>query len=210
MRPLRRFPREHEAPGRFVHVCRTAYGGAGASLAPCAPEGLSRRAQLFVRAHGLHVPRRELELCREPWLRHGIPGAEIDRVAEFQERWGGIALPPAPAYEGGPRTLDADTPEGTPAEGWWFSAGEPRVSTAYGFMIGPGGEFGIQAERWTPLHAGIEGRVESLALAHHVARWAKSITKLVGDAVDTLDLEGREPVPEIQGITDNWWRGADS
>ncbi|WP_371598279.1 hypothetical protein [Streptomyces sp. NBC_00564] len=77
-------------------------------------------------------------------------------------------------------------------------------------MIGPGGEFGIQAERWTPLHAGIEGRVESLALAHHVARWAKSITKLVGDAVDTLDLEGREPVPEIQGITDNWWRGADS
>ena len=84
------------------------------------------------------------------------------------------------------------------------------MSMAYEFMIGPGGEFGIQNERWTPLHAGIEGWVESLALAHHAARWAKSITKIVGDAVDDLELEGCEPVPEIQGIMDNWWRGTDS
>lgn len=56
-------------------------------------------------------------------------------------------LPPPPAYEGGPRILNADTPEGSDAEGWWFSAGDERVSMAYGFMIGPGGEFGIHAER---------------------------------------------------------------
>ncbi|MFI9588049.1 hypothetical protein ACIHCQ_41125 [Streptomyces sp. NPDC052236] len=104
---------------------------------------------------------------------------EIDRVTEFQQRWGGIALPPAPAYEGGPRILDTDTPEGSAAEGWWFSAGDERVSMAYGFMIGPRGEFGIHAERWTPLHASIDGWVESLALAQHAPLWANGLLRLL-------------------------------
>jgi len=81
---------------------------------------------------------------------------------------------------------------------------------AYAFMLGPAGEFGIHGNHWTPLHAGVEGWVESLALAGHATLWAKSITKITGDAVETLDLTGYERVPEIQGITDNWWRGADS
>lgn len=119
-------------------------------------------------------------------------------------------MPPAPFYEGGPRVLDADVPEGSAADGWWFSAGDPHVSIPYGFMIGPGGVFGISCDAWAPLHAGIEGWVESLALAHHAARWATSITRITGDAVDDLDLAAYEPVPEVQGITDNWWRGADS
>ncbi|MFD7539888.1 hypothetical protein [Streptomyces sp. NPDC059819] len=181
-----------------------------ASPPPHSLQGLSRRAQLFVRGHGLRVPPREIQPRRVQWLRHGIAAAEIDRVADFQERWGGLALPPAPAYEGGPRTLNADAPQGSPAEGWWFSAGDERVSMAYGFMIGPGGEFGIHAERWTPLHASTDGWVESLALAHHAARWAKNLTKITGDAVDALDLDEYEPVPEVQGLTDNWWRGTDS
>ena len=84
------------------------------------------------------------------------------------------------------------------------------MSTAYGFMIGPAGEFGVHAEQWTPLHASIEGWVEALALAHRAALWATKITKIKGDAVDHVDLTAREPVPEVQGVTDNWWRGTDS
>lgn len=84
------------------------------------------------------------------------------------------------------------------------------MSTAYGFVIGPGGEFGIHGYRWAPLHADTEGWVESLALAAHARRWARTITRLTGEAVDSLDLEGYEPVPEVRGLTDTWWRGADS
>ncbi len=156
------------------------------------------------------LPHLEVEHCREQWIEHGIPATEIDRVADFQADWGGLALPPAPAYEGEPRILNADVPEGSTTQGWWFSAGDERVSMAYEFMIGPGGAFGLHADRWTPLHASTGGWVESLALAHHAARWARSITKITGDAVDALDLDAYEPVPETQGITDNWWRGADT
>ncbi|MFD3661486.1 hypothetical protein ACFWVF_12975 [Streptomyces sp. NPDC058659] len=179
-------------------------------LTPRAPEGLSCRARYFVEGHGLRVPRRDLTLCREVWLKRGIPAAEIDRAVAFQERWGGIALPPAPAYEGGPRVLEADVPEGSAADGWRFPAGGCRVSMAHGFMIGPGGEFGIDADRWTPLHASAEGWVEALALADHASYWAKTITKIKGSAVDELDLDGFEPVPEVQGLADTWWRGKDS
>ncbi|MFJ2771112.1 hypothetical protein [Streptomyces sp. NPDC087300] len=180
------------------------------SCAPRAPETLSRRAQRFLEVHGLLLPRLDVEPHREEWLRYGIPSVQIDRVAAFQKRWGGIALPPSPFYEGGPRILDADVPEGSADEGWWFPAGDGRVSMAYGFMIGPDGDFGIHADRWTSLHAGVDGWVESLALAHHAAFWSQSITKITGCAVDDLDLDSYEPVPEVQGITDNWWRGRDT
>jgi hypothetical protein len=179
-------------------------------LTPQAPEGLSRRARYFVEVHGLRVPRQDIRPYRDVWLNHGIPAAEIDRAVAFQERWGGIALPPAPAYEGGPRVLEADVPEGPAADGWRFPAGDCRVSMAHGFMIGPGGEFGIDASGWTPLHASTEGWVEALALAHHAGYWAKTVTKIKGDAVEELDLDGFEPVPEVQGLTDTWWRGKDS
>ncbi|MBT2505864.1 hypothetical protein J7I98_08095 [Streptomyces sp. ISL-98] len=177
---------------------------------PIAPVGLSRRAQRFVEVDGIRVPRQGIRHHRDAWIGHGIPAAEIDRAADFQDRWGGIALPPAPFYEGGPRILDADCPEGSATEGWCFPAGSGRVSMAYGFMIGPDGAFGIDAYRWTPLHASTDGWVESLALAAHVGRWARAITKITGKAVESLDLGGYEPVPEVQGLTDTWWRGKDS
>lgn len=177
---------------------------------PLAPEGLSRRAQSFVEVHGLRVPCQDIRPHRGTWLMQGIPAAEIDRAVAFHDRWGGIALPPAPAYEGGPRFLYADVPEDRAADGWLFPAGDCRVSMAFGFMIGPGGEFGIDADRWTPLHASTDGWVESLALADHAGYWAKSITKIRGSAVDALNLDGYEPVPEVQGLTDTWWRGKDS
>ncbi|MEU3922005.1 hypothetical protein [Streptomyces sp. NPDC029004] len=52
--------------------------------------------------------------------------------------------------------------------------------------------------------------MESLALAAHAGRWAKTVTKIRGKAVESLDLGGYEPVPEVQGLTDTWWRGEDS
>lgn len=174
------------------------------------PDGLSRRARRFIETHGLRVPRQDLRSHRDIWLEHGIPATEIDRAAAFQDSWGGISLPPAPAYEGGPRVLEADIPEESAADGWRFPAGRCRVSMAYSFMIGPGGEFGIDADQWTPLHTSTQGWVEALALAHHAGRWAHTITKITGDAVDQVDLDSFEPVPEVQGLTDTWWRGKDS
>ncbi|MFE0654578.1 hypothetical protein ACFVZH_39310 [Streptomyces sp. NPDC059534] len=177
---------------------------------PAAPAGLTRRAKKFVEVEGLFVPQQSIELLREAWIEHGIPAAEIDRAVAFDDRWGGLALPPAPFYESGPRILGADIPEGSAAEGWWIPAGDGRVSMAYGFLIGPGGEFGIHGSCWAPLHASTEGWVESLALADHARRWAKTITRITGKSVDSLDLEGYEPVPEVLGLTDTWWRGKDS
>ncbi|MFF5313586.1 hypothetical protein [Streptomyces massasporeus] len=184
--------------------------GTSVSSIPVAPSGLSRRAQRFVEVDGIRVPMQGIRRHRDDWVGRGIPAAEIDRALKFRDRWGGIALPPAPFYEGGPRILDADHPEGSETEGWSFPAGSGRVSMAYGFMIGPEGEFGIDANRWTPLHANTDGWVESLALAAHDGRWAKTVTKIRGKAVESLDLGGYEPVPEVQGLTDTWWRGQDS
>jgi hypothetical protein len=52
--------------------------------------------------------------------------------------------------------------------------------------------------------------VESLALTAHATRWAKTVTRIKGKAVESLDLGGYELVPEVQGVTDTWWRGKDS
>ena len=103
-------------------------------------------------------------------------------MAAYQRRWGGLLLPPASQYDGGPKYFDPDSPESDTA-GWWFEAGMQRTAVPYSFMISPSGEFGIQAERWAPLHATVEGWVESLALAHHASIWAKQVTKLVSDEV---------------------------
>ncbi|MFD8057971.1 hypothetical protein ACFXA0_20145 [Streptomyces cyaneofuscatus] len=77
-------------------------------------------------------------------------------------------------------------------------------------MISTSGEFGIQAERWAPLHATVEGWVESIALARHASTGAEQITKLVGDDVDGIELNGYARVREVKGLADTWWRGPDS
>lgn len=177
---------------------------------PVAPAGLSRRAQRFVEVEGIRVHRRDIRRHHDAWIGQGIPAAEIDRVAAFQDRWGGLALPPAPFYEGGPRVLDVGSPERTSAGSWSFPAGDCRVSMAYRFVVGPEGAFGIDAYHSTPLHACTDGWVESLALAAHARRWAEAVTRIKGKAVESLDLGGFEPVPEVQGVTDTWWRGKDS
>ncbi|MEY2229020.1 hypothetical protein [Streptomyces sp. BF23-19] len=175
-----------------------------------APEGLSRRAQYFVGVHGLRVEGLGAAQYRGHWLERGTPEAVLDRVEAFDEQWGGMVLPPAPTYNGGPKTFCPDTPEAAPSDGWWFRAGDQRAAVPYAFMIGPRGEFGLGTSRWVPLHASVDGWVESAALAHHAAMCAKQITKVTGDDVDALELGSYEPVAEVEGLADTWWRGTDS
>jgi hypothetical protein len=174
------------------------------------PGGLTRRARAFVSVHGIKVEVRSVAEHRQWWLDREVPSVVIDRMVTFEERWGGLLLPPAPQYDGGPKYFDPDSPEGSAADGWWFEAGSQRTAVPYSFMIGPGGEFGIHAGRWAPLHATVEGWVESLALAHHAALWAKQVTKVTGDDVDRIALDAYEPVREVRGLADTWWRGTDS
>jgi hypothetical protein len=77
-------------------------------------------------------------------------------------------------------------------------------------MIGPSGEFGIHAGRWVPLQASVTGWVELLALTHHVSMWAQQIVKVTGGEVDGIVVDGYEPVREMQGLADTWWREADA
>ncbi|MFF0573288.1 hypothetical protein [Streptosporangium saharense] len=152
----------------------------------------------------------KVDQFRDSWIASGIPTYEIDRVADYAARWGGLVLPPAPYYDGGPRVLSPDIPEGSPAEGWSFEAGPQRTALPYSFMIGPGGEFGIHGDRWVPLHATVEGWVESVALAYHASMWAKEIIRVTADEVEAIPFKDYEPIQEVAGITDTWWRGADS
>jgi hypothetical protein len=162
-----------------------------------------------VGVHGVTVDVRPVEDHRQWWLDRDIPAAVIDRMAAYQRRWGGLLLPPASQYDGGPKYLDPDSPEADSA-GWWFEAGMQRTAVPYSFMISPSGEFGIHADTWAPLHANVDGWVESLALAHHASMRAKQVTKFVGDDVDGIELDGYEPVREVMGLADTWWRGPDS
>lgn len=173
------------------------------------PEGITRRATYFIKCHGYWTGRADIEQYRGRWMEHGVPESQIDWVSAFEAVWGGLALPPSPHYDGGPRTLHGDVPEG-PAPDWHFEAGAPRTALPYSFAIGPNGEFGLHAGRWVPLHAGVEGWVESLALADHARRCARTTTTLTGAAVDDLELDGFDAVPEVAGLADTWWRGSDS
>ncbi|MFD5141615.1 hypothetical protein ACFWMX_36245 [Streptomyces sp. NPDC058378] len=173
------------------------------------PAGITRRAQYFIRAHGHWAGRTDIEQYRGKWMEHGVPKAQIDRVSAYEAVWGGLVLPPSPHYDGGPRTLSGDVPEG-PDPDWRFSAGQQRTALPYAFMIGPSGEFGLHAGTWAPLHASIEGWVEALALADHAHRCARSTTTLTGEEVDGIDLDSFDAVPEVAGIADTWWRGTDS
>jgi hypothetical protein len=147
---------------------------------------------------------------RDHWIRNNIPPAVIERMAAFEDRWGGLHLPPALRYEGGPKFFRTDLPEPTPYGGWCFEAGDQRTSVPYGFLIGANDEFGIHGDTWTPLHASMEGWIESVALEYTARRWAPNIRTIKGTAVDDIDFTGMDPVPEVEGLADNWWRGQDA
>ncbi|MGW7135140.1 hypothetical protein [Streptomyces xanthophaeus] len=174
------------------------------------PRGLSELSARYLTAHAIRTQRRDVEPYRAQWLSQGVPAEVIDRAAQHEARWGGLVLPPAPFYEGGPLVLSVDVPEGSAEQGWWFPAGDQRTSVAFGFLIGPHGEFGLRGVRRVPLHSSIEGWVESLALAHHARLWATRVTTVWGTAVEDLDLHGLEPVQCVGGLADTWWRGPHS
>lgn len=171
---------------------------------------LTRHARTFVNAHGHRLYSEMSNEKRARWLGRGIPAAVVDRMAAFEALWGGLLLPPAPHYEGGPKMFRSDVPERDAIGDWWFDAGDPRFSMAYGFSIGPHGEFCIDdSRRRAVLHDSVAGWVESLALAYRARLWASQVTKVRGAAVDRMDLSGLEPFSEVAGISDTWWRGGE-
>lgn len=176
------------------------------SYALRATEGLSQRAQSFVSGYSARIYLRPLEEKCRLWLDQGISTEQIHRMAAFEQRWGGLIVPTAPAYEGGPICFAATAPAGSDEDGWWFDAGTQQTANLFSFKIGPRDEFGIHGETWAPLHAGMEGWIEAVALANHAMLWADSITTVHGADVDEFDLSGFEQVPEVQGLTDTWWR----
>ncbi|MCM0673183.1 hypothetical protein NCC78_00330 [Micromonospora phytophila] len=171
---------------------------------------LTRRAGSFVHGDGHRLYSEMSSDIRDHWLNHGIPATVVDRMAAFEAMWGGLLLPPAPHYEGGPKIFRSDMPEMDSTGDWWFDAGDQRFSMPYGFFIGPRGEFGIEdSRRRAVLHESVAGWVESLALVYRAAHWASEITKVRGAAVDRLDLSNLEPFPEVAGVSDTWWRGGE-
>lgn len=173
-------------------------------------EPLTHRGRWFIAAQCVRGESTWVTDHRDQWLENGIPAMQVERAAEFERRWGGLILPPSLEYDGGPKMLIGSMPRGRVDRVGWFVAGPQRVSTAFAFMIGPAGEFGIDGDRWVPLHASIEGWIESLALAYHAADYAQQISTIRGDAIDELPLSDFEPVTEVCGLADTWWRGPDS
>ncbi|MET8430899.1 hypothetical protein [Nocardia sp. NPDC004860] len=152
-----------------------------------------------------------MEDHRQWWLERGIPAGLIDRMTANQKKWAGLHLPPAPQYDGGPRYFYPDSPESDTA-GWWFEAGTQRTAVPLSFMIGPSGESESKPTGRgghlciRPSRAGWN---HSLWLTTH-RRGARQITRLIGDELDGIDLDNYEPVREVMGLADTWWRGSDS
>ncbi|WP_232234746.1 hypothetical protein [Actinoplanes sp. N902-109] len=178
------------------------------------PAGLSKRARRFVGVHGIWLEASAVSHRRLQWEGAGIPSAVVDRVDEYQARWGGLALPAAPGLPedaAGPRMLGADVPQKEdelPDQGWSFEAGPQRTAVPYSFLISSDGTLGIAGgddEKWIPLHGSIDGWVESLALAYAAVDIADTITKLAGPATDSLDLTSMQPVELVDGRANGWW-----
>jgi hypothetical protein len=161
-------------------------------------DGLSRLADYVISTRGLRFGHRPLD--RGAWLADGVSAEVVERAMAFQERWGGLVLPPAPEYDGGPVVLTAGQGAGD-----CFEAGVVRAAVPFTFVVGPGGEFAIEAGERVALHATVDGWVESIALTYYAAWAARRMTKV--SEVDALDLDGFEPVRAVRGMADTWWRG---
>jgi hypothetical protein len=176
-----------------------------------APLGLSPRARRFVTVHGVWLDVPPVQEWRRRWEEAGIPLPVIERAERFQTRWGGLVLPPSPGSDdgdGGPRVLCLGSPErgdDFAEHGWWFEAGSQRTAVPYSYLIGPDGSFGLAGDTWVPLHASIEGWIESLALAYAARYAADTVTRVSGSAVAGLDLTEMQLVPETAGLANTWW-----
>lgn len=177
------------------------------------PSGLTRRARSFLDAHAARVHSLTAEHHDERWTDLGRPKLAVDQLIAHQRRWGGLVLPPAACYEGGPFDLDADDPD-VDEDGLVFTVGRPRYSVPYGYAVDADGQFGIcgSGYPWVPLHASVYGWVEALALSYAARDSARLVRRITGAEADELidGLDGLAPLPEVAGIADNWWRTPDA
>jgi hypothetical protein len=177
------------------------------------PSGLTRRARSFLHAHAARVRSWTAEQHQQHWTDLGRPKLAVDQLIAHQRRWGGLVLPPAACYEGGPFGLDADDPD-LDEDRLVFTVGRPRYSVPYGYAVDTDGRFGIcgSGYPWVPLHASVDGWVEALALTYAARDTARLVRRITGPAADKLiaDLDGQAPLPEVAGIADNWWRTSDA
>jgi hypothetical protein len=168
---------------------------------------LSPSARGFVYTQGVRSNPRQLDGYREDWINSGVPSEVVDRAIEFQRLWGGLALPPGPFYDGGPKYFEVGGFERAETGEWLFEVGPSRTAVPYGFMIGPDGAFGIATTRWVPLHASIEGWIRSLSLAYGAFTYAEQVTWFTSSRVDSIDFAGFDRIEEVEGLVDTWWRG---
>ena len=176
------------------------------------PSGLSLRAQRFIREEGERVDTWTAEQHREHWGRHGRPDHIVEQLVQFQARWGGLQLPTVAEYDGGPAYLAGDDPDYCEGIGLCFDAGGTRTALPYSFCVDRSGRFGLVLDEWVPLHGSVEGWVEAAALEHEVmlrSRVRLLEGRRVTGVVDRLSkrLGSLEPVPEVAGLADTWWRG---
>jgi hypothetical protein len=178
------------------------------------PSGLSLRARRFLATRATREEAPSAEKHREHWRSQSLPEAAVELAAGFQERWGGLSLPPLRYYDGGPACLTADMPGRVDGVGWCIEAGQARVEVPYRYYVDEAGRFGVHngpGRRQVPLHGSVEGWIESCALEDAAGSW---------DLVARRDGEVKElvtswvprvgpltPVPEVQGLADSWWRG---
>ncbi|WP_191304160.1 hypothetical protein [Lentzea cavernae] len=167
------------------------------------PDGLTSRAEQFIRDYCHWFDLETPPDRRRRLLERGIPEEQVDRYEEYDRRWGGLVLPPAPLYDEGPWYLAADCLEPSPEGGWRFESGLERTSGCFGFEIGPNDEFAVRAHAPVALHESVEGWIEAMALAYDAVHRATRISRIDREEVD---LDGFEPVPEVRGVTDTWWR----
>lgn len=176
------------------------------------PQGLTRRAHGFLWHHAAWAATWAPGEVRRHWLAHDVGTVGLDEAEALQSRWGGLCLPPAPQYDGGPLPIEVvyiRAGDEFGETGWWTECGSQRSALPYSFMVAPGGSFGILEASWVPLHASLDGWIESLALTYALNGRAAHVRRIVGSDRDALDLTNLEVVAEVQGRADTWWRGDD-
>ncbi|MGW4948035.1 hypothetical protein ACWEOZ_41330 [Actinoplanes sp. NPDC004185] len=158
------------------------------------------------------MPAWTVEQHQRHWTALGRPASAVDQLVAHQQRWGGLVLPPAADYEGGPFDLSADDPDADD-DGVVFTVGRPRCSVPYAFAVDRDGRFGIcgSGYPWVALHASIDGWVESLALTYAAREEARLVRRVTGTEADDLlaSLAAQPPIAAVAGLADSWWRVPD-
>jgi hypothetical protein len=175
------------------------------------PTGLSLRARRFLAARATRREALSPDRHREHWRAQHLPEPVVELCASFQERWGGLSLPPTTHYDGGPTCLAADRPRQVDGLGWCLEAGQARAPVPYGFYVDEAGRYGVEWKWQVPLHETVEGWVEACALEDAAGGWdlvARS-TGQVNELLTTWlpQVGPLAPLPEVRGIADTWWQG---